>query len=744
MKQRVRYLISLALFCAACGGSSSGNTLSPVPLNSTVMVPGLMTTGRNAPGVALKSGDILLAGGFGSLNAVALGSGEIYHPATDSFSSVSNQLAIPAIGPVLAALNDGTALVGGGRDNSGTVLVQAEIYNPATNSFIPTKGVMNQARYAFTATTLQDGTVLVAGGDDGNGDSLNTAEIYNPATGRFSFTAGTMINARTLHQAALLPNGKVLLAGGIQGTDVLSTAELYDPSSGTFSVTAGELSSPRFEYTMVMLSDGRVLLAGGAVPSDTNPGTSSTAEVYDPNTSTFSPVANDMSTGRRFASGAPLPEGNAIICGGSSAFPNQIPDATCDLFDAATNSFSPAASLHIARMSAAAAVLPDGSPIFLGGIDNQGTSGGNYEPSGEIYHAATQTFSVTGGLNALRVAYASTLLHDGRVLIAGGANQTSRLDTAEVFDPKTGHFIPTSNNLDTQRVSLNAVTLSDGKVLITGGSGGTTADLFDPVTMKFSLTPGSMVAARSVATATLLRDGTVLIAGGIDPSSGDSLDSAELYDPSTGTFSATSGKMTSPRALHTATLLANGEVLLAGGSTSSLFSGALDTAELYNPAAGTFTAVAHPMTSARASATANLLHNGQVLIAGGAIADGSSIASAELFDPKTGTFTAANGAMSNARAFQSAVTLHDGRVMVAGGSVVTLVGGALSTTSTDTVDFYNPASGTFTPGIPMLSSRDFFVATALKDGKVLIPGGRFVASTGVGIAALETAEIYTP
>ncbi|MGH7780964.1 MAG: Kelch repeat-containing protein [Candidatus Binataceae bacterium] len=446
-----------------------------------------------------------------------------------------------------------------------------------------------------------------------------------------------------------------------------------------------------------------------------------------------------MSVFRRLASAAPLPDGNAIVGAGSSVFPNQKPDATCDLFDASTNTFSPTAPLHIARMDAATVVLPDGSPIILGGVDDQGTSGGNYEPSGEIYNPSAATFTVTGGLNALRIAFASARLDDGRVLIAGGANQTSALDLAEVFDPQTGYFTPTANNLDVPRVSLSAVPLPDGNVLIANGSTGTSAELFNPKTMSFTPTTGSMIASRAVATATLLRDGTVLIAGGFD-TGGDSVNTAEIYGPKTETFTATAGTMTTARAIHTATLLPNGEVLLAGGSTSSAFADALDTAEIYNPKTGMFTATSGMMTAARASATANLLNNGQVLVAGGINTSDDSLASAELFDPKTGQFTATSSSMSNQRAFDSSVSLKDGRVMVAGGSIVV----GISILTTDTVDFYDPATGQFVPGVSMISPRDFFTATLLTSGKVLIPAGRVISVTGIGVAALETAEIYTP
>jgi hypothetical protein len=390
-------IVMLALWCASCGGSSSGAPPTPAP-NATVQVPGLMNAGRIAPAVTLKSGDVLEVGGFGSLAAEVLASGELYHAKNDSFTLVTNQLPIAARDLCLAALNDGTALEVGGIDSSGNALLQAEIYDPASNGFAPTKGAMNYARYGCTATNLQDGTVLIAGGDDSGGQTTDTAEIYDPASGAFSYTKGNMIAPHAFHAAVLLSDGKVLVAGGLNGTTALTSAELYDPASETFSATAGPLNSARDDFAAVLLADGRALLAGGAGVSSSL----DSAELYDPSSSTFSFTGNNMSTGRWAPSAAPLADGNAIVGAGSSAFPSDSPEeASFDLFDASSNTFSPTGALHIARMSAAAVVLPDGSPLILGGIDDQGNNAGNFEPSGEKYNPTAGTFTVTGGLNAL-------------------------------------------------------------------------------------------------------------------------------------------------------------------------------------------------------------------------------------------------------------------------------------------------------------------------------------------------------
>jgi hypothetical protein len=146
-----------------------------------------------------------------------------------------------------------------------------------------------------------------------------------------------------------------------------------------------------------------------------------------------------------------------------------------------------------------------------------------------------------------------------------------------------------------------------------------------------------MTTTRFFHTATLLADGRVLVAGGYD-SHYAPLASADLYDPKTGTFSPT-GSMAGARGLHTATLLSDGRVLIAGGGpwgSMLLTASYLASAELYDPKTGTFSPTGS-LATARAWHTATLLADGRVVIAGGA---GSAfLASAELYDPKTGTFS---------------------------------------------------------------------------------------------------------
>jgi len=241
---------------------------------------------------------------------------------------------------------------------------------------------------------------------------------------------------------------------------------------------------------------------------------------------------------------------------------------------------------------------------------------------------------------------------------------------------------------------------------------------------------GSMTTGRALHTATLLSTGKVLITGG--QGNDQNPISAELYDPGAGTFSAT-GDMTTSRQWFTATLLQDGKVLIAGGYSDT----ALATAEIFDPASGSFSPTGN-MTALRFRHTATLLSNGKVLITGGANND-AILASAELFDPATGTFSA-TGSMATSREFHSATALPTGKVLVAGGD---------RTGNEDleaSAEVYDPATGAFSSVANMSTVRFSHSATLLATGKVLIAGGGNV--TGCPAACtfndLANAELFDP
>jgi len=235
----------------------------------------------------------------------------------------------------------------------------------------------------------------------------------------------------------------------------------------------------------------------------------------------------------------------------------------------------------------------------------------------------------------------------------------------------------------------------------------------------------SMLAPRSGHTATLLPDGKVLIAGGMRRNQ-DFYKSAELYDPSTGRFRP-AGEMSVGRVGHIAVLLRSGKVLIAGGWVGQ---GGTDSAELYDPATGKFTLIAR-MTARRGRPSATLLTNGDVLIAGGEEQDNESLASAEIFHGKTLSFEAV-GSMHHARVSHTATMLSDGRILIAGGYAENVASSA---------EIYDPKSATFSETGSLGGPRCKHTAGLLPDGRVLIAGGS--ASRGWD-SNLSSAEIYDP
>lgn len=240
---------------------------------------------------------------------------------------------------------------------------------------------------------------------------------------------------------------------------------------------------------------------------------------------------------------------------------------------------------------------------------------------------------------------------------------------------------------------------------------------------------GGMSASRAAHTATLLPDGKVLVAGGFADDE-NSLASAEIFDPKTNSFSP-SGRMSIARSGHSATLLPGGKVLIAGGYNGDY----LDSAEIYDPKTGKFTPTGK-MSLPRSGQTAVLLDNGKVLLAGGVGTGWTFLADAELYDHSTGIFTK-TGNMLAARESHTATLLKDGRVLITGGHH----GRRAEVRIYSSAEIYNPASGAFTSAAGLTVRRHKHDALLLDDGRVLIVGG---SDERDARGAYRAVEIYNP
>ncbi len=339
-------------------------------------------------------------------------------------------------------------------------------------------------------------------------------------------------------------------------------------------------------------------------------------------------------------------------------------------------------------------------------------------------------FGPTGLLRGSDSTSNVALLPDGRVLIMDGTwKGTMAASIPEVWDPTTGKLSRIDSTVR-PRVSPTATLLLDGRVLVVGGFGGqyaypssavATAELWDPATASFVET-GAMAEARVGHTATLLADGRVLVVGGVGPGTDNA--TAEVWDPGSGLF-APAGRLTHGRSGHAATLLLDGRVLVGGGVTSE--GTRLGERELWDPQTSRFESSGSYLDRPAMASWTRLL-DGRVLLVGGLAysGDGSPLEQAFLFGRPNASHVPV---MSLARFAHAAVLLPDGRVVVLGGTV----GGGGSTAS---VEVFDPATERFDQAPSLPAPVRNHTATLLPDGRILVvspPGG----------PEEQTVDVYT-
>ena len=664
---------------------------------------------------------------------------------TSGVLAAARPLPVPLVLHTATLLSNGRLLVAGGTSDGSDsgASNQAFLYDPRTGDWVET-GVMRASRKGHFAVLLQNGRVLVGGGKNGSG-FLNTSEIYDPATQTWALT-GAMIQPRHRASATLLANatnasgnsrnGFVLAVGGeSQSPAVLDTAEYFNPATGQWKATANKLSRARVAHTATLLTGGDVMIAGGySTPSQ--PVTD--VDVYDPLADKWK-TTNSMKTARFGHTATMLTNRKVLVAGGVGA--NGAALSSAEIFDAPSQTWTlEPNAMPQARAFHSASLLPNGSLFVVGGFASLSGAANNV---GIVYSPDSRLWASAGTFGEARGAHTATILANARVLIAGGASDgslTSALSTVEFFDPAVGKWLTQGSTLNQLRYDHTATLLANGKVLFAGGrdSNGSmkSVELYDPATDTWTQT-SDMNVPRADHTATLLRNGKVLVAGGIN--SGTILDSAEVYDPVTGSWAATANAMGNRRADHTSTLLADGRVLIAGGWQNVGGVNILRGCELYNPATNQWVSTG-TLTSQRRFHSATLLFDGRVLVAGGEPT--ASLRTSELYNPTTGQWSAVASQMHIGHVRHTATLLANGRVLVVSG----LQGTNTPTNYSGSANLFDPGNQTWN-SVTAPAGRDFHTATALPNGKVAIIGGYVVQNSGPlagTVNNVDAVELYDP
>jgi N-acetylneuraminic acid mutarotase len=510
----------------------------------------------------------------------------------------------------------------------------------------------------YLTTTLADANIFI-----GNVSNIATAV---PLSGDVSISVSGVVHVNSVQNNSIISSS---IASGQVVKSVNSLTDAVVLAAGT-------------NITITPSGNTLTFASTGSGSGTINTGSQYDLAYYAANGTTLSPLP------RLGANGVVVTDSNGLPISSGALPYNYI------FFDGSlqNSNFSAAANINISALSS-------GAPNQLLGVS-----------------AGANTWAATESLIHAVNTQTQTLLPNGTVLSAGGGNTSVWTNFAEIYTPSSGTWVETGN-LNHGRDGHCAVLLLDGQVLLGGGDDGSNilnvCELYNPATGLWTLT-GSFNTARYFTSFTLLPNGMVLCAGGVGTVG--ALTSCELYNPATGLWTVT-GSMANARNSNGGTmavLLQNGTVLIAGGDDTV---NPTASAEIYNPVTGTWSATGS-LNTARTSQGMNLFPNGTVLVNGGFGPGFTATNTSEIYNPVTGTWST-TGNLNTARAAHISVLLPSGMVLVNGGGFPI----------TNTSELYNPATGTWALVGNSSVSVYNQAATLLPTGEVLMAGGYNGTST---------------
>lgn len=631
-----------------------------------------------------------------------------------------------------AALHNGGAWVQDSRGRllaiSGFATRLVEAWDPQTGSW-STVGEMPDASSSATATLLPDGQVLVVGGWDRDFvAALRRVDLLNPETGTVTSLAD-MREGRTMHRAVSLPDGDVWIVGGATEAGLLASSVRFNAATSRME-PGPSIRHPMSGLATTVLQDGRVLVGGGTLESL---GRTALTDLYDPATNTIAPGPT-LTEARRQPGWIRLPDGRVLVIGGICEG-----ERACDTVEFVSAQATRVRSLPApaAVAQAAAVVTPRGTVLTGGGVLRPDSSSSTNLATTREFDPATERWIDGEDLTSAMPLPAALLLPTGRSLFVG--NVVSGTSQQTVLSEGTSNDEPVilTPRLDPVSGRLSAAHWidRDGRVFFAGGvvrngnleTGRRDVLAWDPESGSIE-TVGQMLHARRNPTATPLPSGEVVIIGGSDErwsvetneflSARENVLQIEHFDPITGR-STPGASLSVGRNGHSATLLADGRILIVGGTASRVGSESTRVAEIYDPRTRTIATAGFSMAPRFQSSTV-LMPDGLVYITGGfpEFFD-------EVWDPSTGSFRVV-GVPNPASRCHPALT-STGSVLV-------------TCDNSPYTGLFNPSSGAASREVNISGFGLYAFAVTLVDGTVLVGYTRDVIRNGFTDASPVVVE----